>query len=89
MDLNVVVLCGRLAAAPEVRRFDGGSSLVRYLLTVRSEEPRRRIDVIPVTLWDPDEDDPVGRFSQGDGLWVAGSVCLTINFPGFHQKAPA
>lgn len=74
MDLNVVVLCGRLAAAPEVRRFDGAASLVRYLLTIRSDRPRRRIDVVPVTFWGPDEDDPDAQFSQGDELWVAGSV---------------
>jgi single-strand DNA-binding protein len=62
MDLNLVVLCGRLAAPAEVRTFESGSRLARYLVTVRSEEPRR-VDVLPVTLWDPP-----------DAVWVAGSV---------------
>ena len=72
MDLNVVVIAGRLAAAPEVRIFDGGATLVRYLVTTRSEAPRRRIDVIPVVLWDADE--KASALERGDGVWVAGSV---------------
>ena len=55
MDFNLVVLAGRLAAPPEIREFDSGSRLVRYLMTVRSERPQR-VDVIPVTLWDPEDD---------------------------------
>lgn len=74
MDLNLVVIAGRLAAPAEIRQFESGSMLVRYLLTVRSEEPRRRVDVVPVTLWDPpreliDADPPPGA-----RLWVTGSV---------------
>jgi len=41
MDLNLVVIAGRLAAAPEIRVFDGGSTLVR---------------VVPAVFWDADED---------------------------------
>ena len=55
MDFNVVVLAGRLAAPPEIREFESGSRLARYLLTVRSQQPKR-VDVVPVTLWDPDDD---------------------------------
>ena len=56
MDLNLIVLCGRLAVEPELKEFDSGSRLVRLLVTVRSDEPRRRVDVVPVTLWDPPQD---------------------------------
>lgn len=74
MDLNLVVLSGRLAAPPEIRQFESGSRLARYLLTVRSDEPVSRVDVVPVTLWDPPDDlidlDP----APGSRLWVAGSV---------------
>lgn len=74
MDLNLVVLAGRLAAPPEIRQFEGGSRLGRYLVTVRSEHPVRRVDVVPVTLWDPpdaliDEGPEPGR-----RLWVVGAV---------------
>ncbi len=72
MDLNLVVVAGRLAAAPEIRVFDGGATLVRYLVTTRTEEPRRRIDVVPVVLWDAEEADT--KFERGDRIWVAGSV---------------
>lgn len=72
MDLNLVVIAGRLSAAPEIRVFEGGSTLVRYLVTTRTEEPRRRIDVVPAVLWDADED--ATRFERGDRIWIAGSV---------------
>ena len=74
MDLNLVVLCGRLAIDPELRVFDSGTRLIRLLMTVRSDEPRRRVDVVPVTVWDPEEglvgDLPV----KGQRIWVCGSI---------------
>ncbi|HSR45898.1 MAG TPA: single-stranded DNA-binding protein [Acidimicrobiia bacterium] len=74
MDFNLVVLGGHLAAPPEVRVFESGARLLRYLITVKNDEPRRRVDVLPVTLWDP-SDDLLGRESQaGDRLWCVGSA---------------
>lgn len=73
MDLNVVVLAGRVAADPEIRTFESGSTILRLLVTVRSSEPRRRIDVVPVVLWNPD-DDVVEGVTVGRPVWVAGSV---------------
>jgi single-strand DNA-binding protein len=73
MDLNLVVLAGRLSAPPEVREFDSGSRLVRYLMTVRSDEPRR-VDVLPVTLWDPPAEVLDAAPAPGRRLWVAGAV---------------
>lgn len=74
MDLNLVVVSGRLAAPPEIRQFESGARLARYLVTVRSEEPARRVDVLPVTLWDPADDLVDADPSPGTRLWVAGSV---------------
>jgi single-strand DNA-binding protein len=74
MDLNLVVLAGRLAAPPEIRQFESGARLVRYLITVRSEEPTRRVDVVPVTLWEPPEELLDADPQPGTRLWVAGSV---------------
>ena len=74
MDLNLVVLAGRLAAPPELRAFAGGSRLLRYLVTIRRDDPRRRVDVIPVTLWDPNDDEITRLPGKGDRVWVAGSV---------------
>lgn len=74
MDLNLIVLCGRLAVEPELKEFDSGSRLVRLLVTVRSDEPRRRVDVVPVTLWDPPQDLLDDMPDKGRRIWVCGSV---------------
>jgi len=75
MDLNIVVLSGRIAAEPDVRRFASGVSLIRYLVTVRTSEPRRRVDVVPVTLWEPTDAQIADTVdSRGRAVWVAGAV---------------
>jgi len=74
MDHNITVLSGRLAAPPEIRQFESGARLGRYLITVRSEEPRRRVDVIPVTLWDPPDDLLDAEPAPGTRLWVVASL---------------
>ena len=74
MDLNLVVLGGRLAAPPEIRQFEGGGCLARYLVTVRSTEPASRVDVVPVVLWDPPADLIDAEPSPGRRVWVAGAV---------------
>jgi len=74
VDLNLVVLGGRLAAPPEIRQFEQGGRLARYLITVRSEEPRRRVDVVPVVLWDPPDELIDAEPAPGQSVWVAGSV---------------
>lgn len=72
MDLNLVVLFGRLATKPELRVFESGSRLLRLLVTVRSGHPRSRVDVVPVTLWNPDES--LETLEAGDRVWLSGSV---------------
>lgn len=74
MDLNLIVLCGRLAVDGELRVFDSGTKLIRYLVTTRVDFPRRRIDVVPVTMWDPPEElvDHPGK--KGERIWVCGSL---------------
>jgi single-strand DNA-binding protein len=74
VDLNLVVLAGRLAAPPEFRQFDSGAQLVRYLVTVRTEEPRRRVDVLPVTLWDPPTSLVDADPAPGRRVWVVGTI---------------
>lgn len=74
MDLNLVVLGGRLAAPPEIRQFESGSRLARYLFTVRSEEPHRRVDVVPITLWDPPDELLDAGPVPGDRVWAAASL---------------
>ncbi len=74
MDLNLIVLAGRLAAPPETASFDSGASFVRYLVTIRSDEPRRRVDVVPVTHWNPSPLLADTALAPGDRLYIAGSV---------------
>lgn len=72
MDMNLVVLAGSVSAPPEHRVFESGAKLLRLLITVRTDEPRRRVDVVPVTLWDPP--DELEQVAIGSRVWVAGSV---------------
>ena len=74
MDCNIVVLAGRLAAPPELRAFPSGSTLARFLVTVRSDRPRRRVDVIPVSWWDPPADVERTELERGSRVWVVGSA---------------
>ena len=74
MDTNTVVLEGRLAAPPELRSFDSGARLLRFLLTVRTEEPRRRVDVLPITLWDPPTELLDHDLHPGRRISMTGSV---------------
>jgi len=74
MDCNVVVLAGRLAAQPEIRTFESGTTLMRLLVTVRSTEPRARLDVIPVVQWNPDLDAIPDEELRGRGVWVVGAT---------------
>lgn len=73
-NLNLMVVSGRLAAPPEIREFENGSRLARYLVTVRTEEPTRRVDVLPITLWDPQDELIDADPQPGMGVWAAGSV---------------
>jgi single-stranded DNA-binding protein len=43
-------------------------------VTVRSESPRRRVDVIPVSVWDPPDDLVEAAPETGRRIWVCGSV---------------
>ena len=74
MDCNIVVLAGQLAAEPEIRSFPSGAEMARLLVTVRTERPRRRVDVVPVTWWDPPTDLGGLETSRGTRVWVVGSV---------------
>jgi single-stranded DNA-binding protein len=72
MDMNLVILGGRLSRDPEIREFESGGRLVRYAVTVRSDEAGCRTDIVPVTLWNPTLDDLA--WVRGDGVWITGMV---------------
>ena len=74
MDFNIVVLTGHLAAEPEIRSFPSGATLIRYLVTTRVTAPRRRVDVVPVTLWDPPAHLLESPGPKGGAVFVAGTL---------------
>ena len=74
MDMNLVVLRGTLATAPELREFESGARLLRLLVTVRQDEPRKRVDVVPVTLWDPPAELEAEDLARGRRVMVVGAA---------------
>lgn len=74
MDRNLVELSGRLSAPSELREFESGVRVLRILVTIRSELPRKRIDVIPAVLWDPDDSVVSETHESGPRVWLAGTV---------------
>lgn len=74
MDLNIVVLAGSIVSEPERRTFASGTRLLRLLVAVRQAEPQRRVDVLPVSMWDPPEQVWGREVVVGDRAWVAGSI---------------
>lgn len=74
MDLNLVVLAGRLTTTPDVRVLDSGGRLMRLLLAVRNEEPSSRLDVVPIVWWNPDDETVEHLPAVGTRIWVSGSV---------------
>ena len=74
MDMNIVVLFGKLAAPPELRTFESGSSHLRALVTVRMTAPRRRVDVVPVILWNPDPDHALLSAATGSQVFAICTV---------------
>ena len=74
IDVNLVVLKGRLAADAEHRTYESGATALRLLVTIRLSEPRQRIDVIPVTMWDPTRELVRKPPVRGDHVWLTGNV---------------
>lgn len=71
-DLNMIRLIGRLTTDAELRVFDSETVLVRLLVTVKVDKPQQRVDVIPVTAWDPSDD--LKELRKGDRVVINGSI---------------
>ena len=74
MQLNVATLHGTIAAPPEYREFASGARYLRYLVTTRTDTPRRRVDVLPVMYWDPPRSLQKEPGTPGESVWVVASV---------------
>jgi single-stranded DNA-binding protein len=69
--MNKVMLEGRLAAPAEVRVYESGTQGTRFLLTVKSEDPKR-VDVLPIVAFDAP--DGFADTAPGTTLKVVGSI---------------
>jgi hypothetical protein len=74
MDINFAVIGGRLVAPPDHQTFDTGSRRSRFLVTVKSDHPQRRIDVIPITFWNPPHDLCDTHLEVGTDVVAVGSI---------------
>lgn len=75
MDLNLVVIAGTLAAPPDIRTFDSGTTRAHLLVTVRTTEPTHRVDVLKLTMWDTaDGWDKLEGLDRGDRVHCVGAV---------------
>jgi single-stranded DNA-binding protein len=72
VDINVVVLVGRLSAPPEISRDE--NTVVRLLIASRSDAPTKRLDLLPVVWWNPTSDELSRIPPVGARVWVTGSV---------------
>ena len=78
IDLNLVVLCGRLVTVPDSRTGGNGPDQLRLLIAVRGLDPRRRVDVVPVNLVDPPAALEPEVLIPGTRVWVSGSLRRTF-----------
>ena len=69
MDCNFVALGGRLVATPDV---DDAGRVSSLLVTVRSDHPTSRVDVVRVAVEEPDPH--LAAVPAGTRLWIAGSL---------------
>jgi single-strand DNA-binding protein len=76
--LNVVTLCGRLAAEPEPRELPSGDVLLTFRLVVdrppERGEQRRRVDTIDCAVWSGRVQRSVRTWSAGDTVSVEGHL---------------
>jgi len=73
MDFNLFIVCGVIAAPPELRETESGSTLLRYLVTTRSESPRR-VDVLTAVQWNPRPELCAAPGVPGERVWIVGAV---------------
>jgi len=73
MDLNLVVIAGRIAVPPVLTVHDPDETTLKFSVTVRSEDGHR-VDVIPITLYNPATDEPMMDAVMGTNVWIAAAI---------------
>ncbi|MBR7098642.1 MAG: single-stranded DNA-binding protein [Clostridia bacterium] len=84
LNLNKVVLCGRLTADPELKQTSGGIAVVSFTLAVNrryqsktadgSAAPQQQADFISVVAWRQTAEFISRYFRKGSALCITGSI---------------
>jgi single-stranded DNA-binding protein len=85
--LNLAVIVGRIASDPELDTVECGSRRLRMLVTVKAEFPRRRIDVIPVTMWDPPDELVNPGLQPSTTVMVVGAVQRRVDIEPWGTRS--
>lgn len=77
LDLNKVVLCGRLTADVELKQTTSGVSVCSFTLAINrrySKEGQREADFISCQAWRQTAEFIARYFKKGSSLCIAGSI---------------
>ena len=74
LNLNKVILGGRLTATPELKQTPGGVSVVSFTIAVNRKGAERKTDFIDVTAWRNTAEFISKYFSKGSSICVVGSL---------------
>ncbi len=82
LNLNKVMLCGRLTAAAELKATQSGRSVVSFTLAVnrpRAKDTEQTADFLSCVAWDKTAEFISRYFGKGDSLYICGKL-RTRNF---------
>lgn len=77
LNLNKVIIAGRLTADPELKQTQGGISVVTFTVAVNrqySKDEQREADFLNVTAWRTTADFVARYFRKGSAICVCGSL---------------
>lgn len=77
LNLNKVVLCGRLTATPELKQTTGGVSVCSFTLAVNrrfAKEGDQNADFISVVAWRQTAEFITKYFDKGNSICITGSI---------------
>ena len=77
LNLNKVVLCGRLTATPELKQTPSGVSICNFTLAVNrrfAKDGEQQSDVITIVAWRQTAEFITKYFDKGNSICITGSI---------------
>lgn len=77
LNLNKVVLCGRLTATPELKQTTSGVSTTNFILAVNrkySKDKEQQADFISIVAWRQTAEFITKYFDKGNAICITGSI---------------